>query len=382
MSNVQTIEVIEGRTIDLIVIRMIAKIEIQLYNNTGSAVDVENITLTDLTKNEDNNLRLLPNLTAGANTIHYVHGDIQPNLNPVNVPGTGNMNILSSTTTIPATGHSTTEGTPVKFTFYVNESQTPTNPYKHFFVRIKLAGETEQRYALIDDNNASSTDEGKWDYIARNDYRIIPIVLEDYKFDIIPYDFPAIGVFPASVKEEDGLYTINFHDYGHFHLVPKVTRISTGEVVSYSATPDASTTSWGLIDNSFDSSWGSWTDIVKTSIATDDGKFYRAGTESYITTPTDGDEVGGFPKWYANTSSPRWDPAGGTNYAPFIFGYIADPGAALTEDKTIYHEFSIYLYKQGMSDPRLMTYRLLMKLDTEQMSYVKSRNGNRTIKRH
>ena len=222
-------------------------------------------------------------------------------------------------------------------------------------------------------------------------------MLEDYKFDIIPYDFPAIGVYPASVKEEDGLYTINFHDYGHFHLVPKVKILSsnTGATVPFTATDPTTTpatpydeTSWGLVDDDFNSSWKSWKDLTKATVvtaataATDDDSFYRTGTESYITTDTDGDEVGGFPVWYTNTASPQWDPAGGTNYAPFIFGYIADPGAALTADKIIYHEFSIYLYKQGMSAPRLMTYRLLMKLDTEQMSYVKSRNGNRTIKRH
>ena len=90
MSNVQTINVTEESTIDLIVIRMIAKIEIQVYNNTGKDAEVEYITLTDLTRNTDNNLRLLPRLTAGANTMEYVHSDIQPNLNPT-APGTGEM---------------------------------------------------------------------------------------------------------------------------------------------------------------------------------------------------------------------------------------------------------------------------------------------------
>jgi hypothetical protein len=41
----------------------------------------------------------------------------------------------------------------------------------------------------------------------------------------------------------------------------------------------------------------------------------------------------------------------------------------LTEDKKVYHEFSIYLYKKNASAPRMMTYRLLMILDTDQMSY-------------
>jgi hypothetical protein len=41
----------------------------------------------------------------------------------------------------------------------------------------------------------------------------------------------------------------------------------------------------------------------------------------------------------------------------------------LTEDKKVYHEFSIYLYKEGMSAPRQMTYRLYMILDKDQMLY-------------
>ena len=368
MSNVQTLKVSEGASIDLIVIRMMAKIQLQLFNERGSDVTVESVTLTDLTKNADNNLKLLPNLTSGANTMDAVHGDLQPNLGSATPADL----TISPATEVNATTNSLSSDNPAKITFYVNESRAPSNPYAHFFLKIKLSDESEQRYALITDDNATGYS-GSWDYIARNDYRIIPIVLDDYKLDIIPYDFPAIGVYPASVKEEDGLYTINFHDYGHFHLLPVVKKMSDpSAVVPFTETAPTGTygsTSWGfLTDNSFNSSWGTWTDVNKT--ATDDGtSFYRTGSESYITTDTDGDEVGGVPKWYANSTAPQWKPTTSSAYAPFIFGYIADPDASLSKDKTIYHEFTINLYKEGMSAPRLMTYRLLMILDTKQMLY-------------
>jgi hypothetical protein len=77
--------------------------------------------------------------------------------------------------------------------------------------------------------------------------------------------------------------------------------------------------------------------------------------------------------WYANSATPQWDPSGGTTYKPFIFGYIADPGAALSEDKKVYHEFTVNIYRQGTSVPRVMTYRLYMILDTEQMMYARRR---------
>ncbi len=368
MSNVQTATITSSTILDLIVIRMLAKIELQVYNDSGNDVTITDITLTDVTSNVSNNLKLLPNLSAaGHNTMDPVHGDIQPNLN--GTPATSDVTLSSLTQEVSASNNSYTDGDdPVTITFYVNESATPTNVFGHYFLKITLDGETEERYALIDDKGSTTADDNKWDYIARNDYRIIPIVLDDYKLDIIPYDFPAIGLYPASVKEEDGIYTINFHDYGHFHLLPQVTKVSTGDVVPFTATtPDYSTTKWGLVDNSFASSWGSWTDAAKTTEVTDDGSFYRSG---YSTDPpVDGDEVGGIPVWYPNTTAPQWDPKGGTDYAPFIFGYIADPGAPLAADKKVYHEFSIYLYKEGMTAPRQMIYRLYMILDKDQMMY-------------
>jgi len=376
MSNVQTLEVSDNTDVELVVVRMMAKIELQIYNDKGSGNDVtvESLTLTDLTKNTDANLKLLPTLV-GHNTMNVLdHGDIKPNLN--GTPATGNLTLYPDETdkTVSASANNTT-GTPKTFTFYVNESVKPTNAFSHFFLKIKLAGEAEERYVLINDKGSTTTDDNKWDYIARNDYRIIPIVLDDYKLDMIPYDFPAIGVYPASVKEEDGIYTINFHDYGHFHLQPVVKKVSDSSVVPFVATAPTGTygsTSWGLIDDSFASSWvGPYTDATKATAYDNEAAtapFYRKGYT--VIPPVDGDEVGGIPVWYANTTgSPQWDPTASGSYAPFIFGYIADPGTALSEDKKVYHEFSIYLYKDGMSAPRQMTYRLYMILDKDQMMY-------------
>lgn len=369
MSNVQTITVNDNDNVELVVVRLMAKIELQVYNDKGADVTVESFTLTDLTKNADSNLKLLPTLTGHHTMNVYTHGDIQPNLN--GTPGTGNMTLYPNET-VSATDNSS-DKTPKTFTFYVNESVKPTNAFNHFFLKIKLAGEAEERYVLIDDKGSTTADDNKWDYIARNDYRIIPIVLDDYKLDMIPYDFPAIGVYPASVKEEDGIYTINFHDYGHFHLLPVMKKVSDSSFVPFTpTTPDYSSTTWGLIDNDFSKSWGSWTDATKATAydnEADTKPFYRKGYT--VNPPVDGDEVGGIPVWYPNDGSagPQWDPTASGSYAPFIFGYIADPGATLATDKKVYHEFSIYLYKKGMSAPRQMTYRLYMILDKDQMLY-------------
>lgn len=375
MSNVQTKTVSDGCNVELVVIRMMAKIELQVYNDKGSDVTVESFTLTDVTKNSDGNLKLLPSLSDAGHDVMTIptHGDISPNLGTST--SKGDIKLFPNGL-VSASANNTTAGTPKKFTFYVNESVKPTNAFSHFFLKIKLAGEAEERYVLIDDKGSTTADDNKWDYIARNDYRIIPIVLDDYKLDMIPYDFPAIGVYPASVKEEDGIYTINFHDYGHFHLQPVVKKVSDSSVVPFVATAPTGTygsTSWGLIDDSFASSWvGPYTDATKATAYDNEAAtapFYRKGYT--VNPPVDGDEVGGIPVWYPNDGSagPQWDPTASGSYAPFIFGYIEDPAATLTEDKKVYHEFSIYLYKKGMSAPRQMTYRLYMILDTDQMMY-------------
>ena len=385
MSNVQTLTVDDGDAVELIVVRLMAKFELQIYNDKGSDVTVESVTLTDLTKNTDNNLKLLPTLsTNGHNTMNVLtHGDITPNLN--GTPATGDLTLYPNKTV--AKEKTKASGNYETITFYVNESVKPTNLFSHFFLKIKLAGEAEERYVLIDDTGNTSADNNKWDYIARNDYRIIPIVLDDYKLDMIPYDFPAIGVYPASVKEEDGIYTISFHDYGHFHLLPQVTKRSDSSVVSFTSSAPSdpyASTSWGLVDNDFAKSWGSWTDATKATVydnSTVTTPFYRKPAEfpsGYsLTDPVDGDEVGGEPVWYTNDFAdtdvrPKWKPggpSGSDSYAPFIFGYVADPGAAVTTDRKVYHEFSIYLYKAGETVPRQMTYRLYMILDTDQMMY-------------
>ena len=369
MSNVQTKTITSSTTFDLIVIRMMAKIELRLYNDRGSDLTIQSVTLTDVNRNVSDNLKVLPVL-ANHDDMPYHHGDISPNLGS----GAATSDLTVTVNKGVSSAKTLASGNYETVSFYVNESGTPTNAYGHFYLKLQIMGETEARYALIDYKGATTDDDNKWNYIARNDYRIIPVVLDDYKLDIIPYDFPAIGVYPASVKDEDGLFSINFHDYGHFHLVPTVTKMSDNTVVPFTTTAPSgtyATTSWGLAEDAFASSWNTWTTSAKTT--TGDGGFYRTGSEDYITTLTDGDEVGGAPVWYANSATPQWDPSGGTTYKPFIFGYIADPGAALSEDKKVYHEFTVNIYRQGTSVPRVMTYRLYMILDTEQMMYARRR---------
>ena len=354
MSNRQTFTVPSSGSLtkDLIVVRMLAKMKVRITNETGAAVTVKQITLSDITANAAGNLKLLPILTSGENTMDANHRDICPNLS-------------SSATTadfVKEVDITIANNVTEDITFYINESATPTNANGLFYLTLKLS-ENEYRYALISDNS-----DHEWNYIARNDYRVIPVVLDNYKFELIPYDFPPIGVYPVSVREIDTknhIFDFTFHDYGHFHLLPRVVNTSNNSVVEYSATTPTGT-AWTL-NTDWAGTWytaatkgGAWLDADGI---TDNG-FYRNQTAT-----ADGDDAGGVPSWYLNDgiSGPQWDPAAsGTTYRPFIFGYIADPGTPFTTDKRIYHEMKIRLYVDGQYR-RDMLYRFYMTLSPSQM---------------
>lgn len=207
MSNKQTLIVPDSGLIskDLIVVRMLAKIEVQVFNDGTSDATIESISLTDVTANVANNLKLLPNLTSGADKMGFVHKDIQPNLATTS---RGNLTYTpASDKDVTATGHRSDDGTPVIFTFYVNESNAPDNGSGLFYLTLGIKTGTGEdvvySHALINQPDKTSTDNDAWNYIARNDYRIIPVILTDWEFRIEPIAFVPIGGYPATLLSSD-----------------------------------------------------------------------------------------------------------------------------------------------------------------------------------
>lgn len=355
MSNKQTATITSNTTMDLIVVRMLAKMTISVKNETGAEQYIKYATISNVTDNVANNLKLLPTLNY-KDDMEAHHADIQPNLN--GTPTTVELAIPNLATTEALANNATRE-----VTFYINECKIGTD----FNLTIGLGDATntnEYRYALIDSKGATTADDDKWDYIARNDYRIIPIVLDDYRFEIIPYDFPPIGVYPVSVSEIDNvnhIYNFTFHDYGHFHLLPRVTKGNTTDVQYNVGSGDY----WTLNED-----WaGSWSTYDQK-----DGTLQTTGNYSLFyreeTATADADDAGGIPVWYVNdgVAGPQWRPDVSKDYQPFIFGYIADPGTALAADQKIYHEMKIKLYVGG-TYRRDMIYRFYMTLSSDQMLY-------------
>lgn len=216
MSNWQEVVIEQDdETHRLFVCRMIAKLEFEFRNQTGKPLTVTNLSISDITSN-DTPIRLLPS---------------QQVSNPMNstlMPDLPNDH-LTETVSLFSSEEEKMEmaaGATMRQTIYVNESEvSASSRYGLFLLTLTVEnenGEEEQlRYALL--NN----EQDNWTYISRNDYRIIPIIIEDYKLDLIPVDFPPIGVYPAAVKEEDGVFTCTFHAMGDFELIPVVTKYST-----------------------------------------------------------------------------------------------------------------------------------------------------------
>ena len=353
MSNKQTITAQDVKK-DLIVVRMMAKMEVSITNDTGDNVNVQSLTISDITQNGANNLKLLPSYgvtpdypdSMAATTT--THQDIRPNLSSSATTGDFTVTVDKNIA----------NGATETLTFYINESATPQNAEGLFYLTLKMSN-TEYRYAIINDE-----DNHGWNYIARNDYRIIPIVIDDYKLELIPYDFPPIGVYPASVREiEQDLYEMTFHDYGHFHLVPRVTKGASTAVGYNVGSGDYWTLqdTWAATLKTAATKGGTWVDGGNPDLSSD------ANTHDYFyevqTTPatSDGGDNGGVP---AFEQTMTWN-----GFSPYIFGKIAEPATLpLTAARRIYHEFRVKLYVGGVYRRELL-YRFYMTLSKDQLLY-------------
>lgn len=206
-------------TRDLYVVRLLAKLQFSITNNTGEKLTVNTLSVDRLTQNP----------AAGEKNLYLFANPYTPAGMPVTLHPHLTAQATSGVRTYPV-NQELNEGDKTEFTAYVNESNTPANSFAQFMLTIDLTKadgtKTEQRYALV------SNDDKEWDYIARNDWRVIPIVLQDYKLEFIPRDFPPIGVLPCSVKGDEGTFTCTFYADGSFHLVPRLSRYSTGAVVT------------------------------------------------------------------------------------------------------------------------------------------------------
>lgn len=209
------------RTFTVYALRMLSKLQFDFTNELGQKVKINSIEvdrLTDDATETNGNVKPFPHPATP--------------LGPTDLTVTVKPSLLATATQSPKTFTVDSEiesGHKASCSFYVNETDVPNNVFHQFTLKLNLTladGTTQQvRYALV------SNESNEWNYIARNDWRIIPILLQDYKLELVPQDFPPIGVLPAAVKSENDVFTCIFHASGDFHLKPQLVQYSTGKVV-------------------------------------------------------------------------------------------------------------------------------------------------------
>lgn len=209
-------------TFTVYALRMLSKLQFDFTNKLGQKVKINSIEVD----------RLTDDATATNGNVKPFPHPATP-LGPTDLTVTVKPSLLATATQSPkkfTVNNSEIEsGQKASCSFYVNETDVPNNVFHQFTLKLNLTladGTTQQvRYALV------SNESNEWNYIARNDWRIIPIVLQDYKLELVPQDFPPIGVLPAAVKSENDVFTCIFHASGDFHLKPQLVQYSTGKVV-------------------------------------------------------------------------------------------------------------------------------------------------------
>lgn len=209
MSNKQVVYITDNQqAINLEVIRMMAKVQLSITNATDHAIVLKTITLSDVTLNGNQNIKLLPNVDS--------NNQLQVNL--ANSAKKGTITLTAAENdgiTIEARAKQTA-------CFYMNESLVDkgTDGGNRYFI-LSLTTEdagtgaiTNHRYAML-----------SWNEIRRNDYLKIPIKLEDYQIKWKVEAFSPIGVLPK-VKDDGENLLLDFGYYGEFHIKPEVIKLS------------------------------------------------------------------------------------------------------------------------------------------------------------
>lgn len=238
MSNKQEVKIDASGKPDktnLWVVRMLAKVTLQFKNPSSTPLEINDITISDITKNsKDNadayNIMLLPKHSDASSGADKDNVTCTPNL--VEQAATQNYTYkLSPSKTIPAS--TDTYKPENEISFYVNESAAG-NTSKYFIINLNTSAGVK-RYALFQD----------WTTIARNDHHILPISLDDYKLKFDVQSFTAIGLYPSIRDNGTTLSYTCYYPEEEFHIQPKVVKASDDKPVS--GTIDYANVKWDLI---------------------------------------------------------------------------------------------------------------------------------------
>ena len=216
-NNVQgqtvTVEEVENQSFEVELVRVMAKIQLDFENFSNQQIDILGYEIYPLTKT---NVSLFEPaqpadiVTAATNSEAYT---VDLSSAPITL------------TPINSSGHGGTGSA----WCYVNETNaTATATHNQYSIRLKVLRNTtveEFRYGFTV-NSASSG----FDYIRRNDWIKLPIVVRDWRFRVEALPFPPIAGFQSRVVSADAL-SITFNTGGYIFLRPMFRKNSDPEGV-------------------------------------------------------------------------------------------------------------------------------------------------------
>lgn len=217
MSGVQQVRIVGRRTqpYDVEVVRMVAKFEVTFANECAYPFTVKAVTLS---KAHEGKIPMLPDFsTLGGEPT------ILPQATTVDLTHT-----LAAPLTIAAGDKSASK----KTIFYLRETKA-VSPREHFTLALTVernGAEEEMLYSLMEDES--------FEYINRNDYIRVPVLLTDVIFRPEVWFYPPIGGYPeAEIEErEDGDTYVTFQAGGDFVVRPMIRLASETPVMWYSIT--------------------------------------------------------------------------------------------------------------------------------------------------
>lgn len=209
MSNMQEITVtrLPGQKYIIELIRMMCKITFKVTNESGYAIELQQIVTNPVTTLESP-LYLLPHTDSDGNCI-------LPNETKTD----------SIQWAWPSAAKQTLENndTSNDFTIYLNESKVANDGWFTFQLNTLKEGKTN--YDRFNISNIQA--------LNRNEHLPVNIILTDYKLRLDVLSYPPIGGYPSvEMPMQDKEYFAHFPGGGPFIITPKLSKYSTGEEVT------------------------------------------------------------------------------------------------------------------------------------------------------
>lgn len=207
-------------------VRMVAKIRVEVTNNEDVDLGVRTIQLSNLTANNQNDAGVTTPITPNLYLLPGEKDASDNNRRKLHLAST-TPKIEEAYYTIPEADRVVKAHTTQAYEFYVNESQI-SNPDGF---RLTLHNyDNSGNYSVTRDYTYND-----FTRIARNEIHVLPITLTRYRPSFTVEAFTAIGVTPQVTTRSDYV-EINVGTYGDFHLTPFVQDWVTGEYKAITGT--------------------------------------------------------------------------------------------------------------------------------------------------